>query len=90
MIKFNKHHVIDTETKIKARVHYSVDNRVDGRKCVTLYTKSCLEPLGDVLAAEYVNNSDSMTDYFENGRAVLFEGNRLYLAARERAESLRK
>ena len=32
MIKFNKYNVTNTETKEKARVWYSLNNRVDGRK----------------------------------------------------------
>jgi len=32
MIKFNKYNVSDGQNK--ARVHYSLDNRIDGRKFV--------------------------------------------------------
>jgi hypothetical protein len=85
MIKFNKHNIRDTKSGIKARVHYSVDNRIDGRKCVTLYAKSCLEPLHQVISDGYINDTDIMTDYFDNGRVVLFEDNPLYPAARSRA-----
>lgn len=48
MIKFNKHNVTDTETKIKARVLYSLDNRIDGRKCVTIYAKDYDRSLGKI------------------------------------------
>jgi len=85
-IKFNKHNVRNTKTGIKARVHYSLDNRYDKKKCVTLYAKSCLEPLSAVISDGYINNTDLQSDYFENGRVVLFENHPLYLAARERAE----
>lgn len=87
-VKFNKHHVTNGTTK--ARCWYSLDNRVDNRKCVTIYHKDYTNALGEVFAdttAEYVNNTDSMTDYFEKGRVVLFEGDALYAAARERAEA---
>jgi len=85
MIKFNKHNVANTESKEKARVHYNVDNRIDGRKCVTIYAKDYNGALGKIFAAEYVNNSESMTDYFETGKVVLFEDHKLYAAARARA-----
>lgn len=86
MIKFNKHNVTDTETKIKARVLYSLDNRIDGRKCVTIYAKDYDRSLGKIFN-EYENDTDTMTDYFDEGRVVLFEDHILYAKARERAES---
>ena len=86
MIKFNKHHI--TNGAVKSRVHYSLDNRVDGRKCVTIYAKDYDGSLGRILSDDYVNNSDSMTDYFEKGRVVLFADHPLYSMARVRAESI--
>lgn len=83
-IKFNKYYV--TNGTVRARVHYSLDNRTDGRKCVTMYAKDYSGKLGVVLADAYKNDSDSQTDYFETGKAVLFEGHPLYIAARTRAE----
>ena len=85
MIKFNKHHV--TNGEVKARCFYSLDNRVDGRKCVTIYAKDYDRNLGRVLGEAYVNDTDSASDYFDQGRAVLFEGHELYAAARARAEA---
>jgi hypothetical protein len=85
MIKFNKYNVTDTETKIKARVFYSIDNRIDGKKCVTLYAKDYDRALGKIFSNEYKNESDSMTDYFDEGHVVLFENHPLYTSARERA-----
>jgi len=84
MIKFNKHHVVNTETKEKARIYYSLDNRIDNRKCVTLYAKDYTDALGKIFP-EYRNDSDSQSDYFEKGRAVLFVGHPLYTAARKAA-----
>lgn len=84
MIKFNKHHV--TNGIVKARCHYSLDNRVDGRKCVTIYAKDYTGELGQVFADGYVNDTDTMTDYFEKGRVVLFADHPLYAVARQRAE----
>lgn len=85
MIKFNKFNVTNTATKDKARIHYSVDNRIDGRKCVTMYAKDYSGSLGRVFDDEYQDNTDITTDYFEKGKAVLFEDHPLYPAARERA-----
>ena len=87
MIKFNKVHVIDTDTKIKAKVFYSTSARVDGRDCVTLYAKTYDRNLGALFANEYANASDSMTDYFETGKVRLFSDHPLYAAALARAEA---
>jgi len=87
MVKFNKFNVKNTETKESARVHYSLDNRVDGRKCVTIYAKDYDRKLGKILQNEYKNETDSMTDYFDKGNATLFEDSPLYAQARKRAEA---
>lgn len=86
-IKFQKHYVQNAETKAKCRVWYSLDNRADGRKCVTIYAKDYGGELGAILGDSYINDSDLMSDYFDKGRAVLFEGHPLYAAARARAEA---
>lgn len=84
MIKFNKFNV--TNGKDKARVHYSLDNRTDGRQCVTIYSKDYDRALGRVFSGdEYINNTDTMTDYFDKGRVVLFADHPLYADARARA-----
>ena len=85
MVKFNKFNV--TNGTAKARVHYSVDNRTDGRKCVTIYAKDYTDGLGAFpeLRDAYKNDTDMMTDYFDKGRVVLFEDHPLYAAARARA-----
>ncbi len=85
MIRFNRYHVTNGTTK--ARVHYCLDNRIDGRKCVTMYAKDYTGALGRLLAESYSNNTDMMTDYFEKGKAVLFEGHPLYASARARVEA---
>ena len=86
MIKFNKYNVTNTETKAKARVSYSLDNRTDGRKCVTIYAKDYNRTLGLVFGNEYKNETDTMTDYFDAGKVNLFEDHPQYAAARKRAE----
>ena len=85
MIKFNQHNVTDTTTKTKARVTYSLDNRGNDRPCVTLYAKDYANALGKIIQDAYRNDTDSMTDYFETGRVVLFADHPLYAAAREAA-----
>lgn len=84
-IKFNKHNVRHIESNKKARIHYSLDNRIDGRKCVTLYEKDNQRNLHEIFS-DAINNSDMMTDYSEASRVVLFEDNPFYQIARETAE----
>jgi len=86
-VKFNRYHVTNGTTK--ARVSYSLDNRADRRACVTLYAKDYTGALGVVLSECYKDETDYNTDYFDKGKAVLFEGHPLYAAARARAEQLR-
>lgn len=86
MIKFNKFNV--TNGTDKAKVHYSLDNRFDGRACVTIYAKDYDRSMGRIFDGEYTNNTDTMTDYFDKGRVVLFADHALYAAARARAEDV--
>ena len=85
-IKFRKHYV--TNGVDKARVRYSMDNRIDGRKCVTIYDKDYGRALGRVLKNGYKNETDSMTDYFDKGHVNLFEDSKYYVEARKVAETL--
>lgn len=88
-IKFNKYNI--TNGTVKARVWYSLDNRVDGRSCVTIYAKDYSNlALEEIFAGETINNTDTMTDYFEKSRVVLFPDHPFYSAARARAESCRR
>lgn len=87
MIKFNTYNVRNTESNVKARIHYSLDNHVSRKPVVTLYAKDYSGDLGKVFAAEYVNDTDSQTDYFDKGRVRLFENHPLYKAARAVAEA---
>ncbi len=86
-IRFNKYYVTDGTTK--ARCSYSLDNRCDGRKCVTIYGKDYEHRgnVGAIFPDEVQNNTDSQTDYFEKDRVVLFEDHPHYAAARKRAEA---
>lgn len=76
MIKFKKFYV--TDGTVKAKVRYSLDNRGDRKKCVTLWAKDYDRDLGKIFPEIYQNETDSMTDYFEKGRVVIFEDNPLY------------
>lgn len=84
MVKFQKFYVTDGTTK--ARVSYHLDNRGDKLKCVTMYAQDYTRELSTIFEDNYVNNSDSQTDYFEKGRVVLFETHPEYQKARARAE----
>jgi len=85
MIKFQKYYVADTDQQLKARVHYSVDNRCDGRECVTIYAKDYSNELGQIFPANFKDDTDIMTDYIEKGRVVLFPNSPHYETARTRA-----
>jgi hypothetical protein len=56
---------------------YSHVTLIDGRTCVTLYAKSILTGLPAQLRP--INNSDMMTDYFENDHVRFFEGSAEYV-----------
>ena len=63
MIKFNKYNVVDTETKEKARVHYSAFKMTStGEDCVTLYAKDYDNDLYEIFGELFEDNSDIMTD----------------------------
>ncbi len=83
-VRFLKFCVTDGTTK--ARVHYGLDNRADGRKCVTIYSQDYGTALGHLIPDGYENHTDLQTDYFDKGHVDLTENHPLYAAARARAE----
>jgi hypothetical protein len=83
MIKFQKFYV--TNGTEKARVWYSKSARIDGRKAVTIYAKDYDRALGRIFVDGYRNDTDTMTDYFDEGSVVLFDDHPLYAAALSRA-----
>ena len=86
MIKFNKFYV--TNGVIKARVFYCLENRRDGRKCVTIYAKDYDRSLGKIFPDVYENDTEKVYGTHEGLlRLRLFENHPLYQAARDRAES---
>ena len=82
MIKLNKHNVVNTETGAKARVHYSAFVTTEGRACVTLYGKEYSDKLAPVFGSAE-NDSDSMSDYFEEDKFRIYEDSPLYAKALE-------
>jgi hypothetical protein len=85
-IKFNKYNVTDGTTK--ARVHYGLDNRTDGKSCVTIREKDYEKNLRILFPELYKNDTDMQTDYFEHGRVNLFEDHPLYKIARDHVEKI--
>jgi len=87
-IKFLAFCVKNTETGKTARVHYSLDNRTDGRKCVTVYARDYGHAIGEIFngVASYKNDTDSMTDYFDKGTVRIFETDGIYTEARAAVE----
>ena len=71
---------------MKARVHYSAHTDSNGRKCVTIYSKDYDRALGEIFAAGYKNDTDTMTDYFDKGRVTIYEGHPLYEKAMGRVK----
>lgn len=61
------------------KVFYSVDNRCDGKECVTIYERSDnyhQRIPSDLFCIE--NDTDIMTDYFDNDSAEVFPDHPLY------------
>lgn len=91
-IKFQKFYV--TNGVDKARVSYSdgpifqkqPDGTLQLRPCITLYAKDYSRNLGKIFADGYVNDTDYMTDYFDEGRVRIFPGDELYPAAKARCD----
>ena len=85
-IKFRQYYVAND--LFNAKVSYSLDNRIDKRKCVTIYARDWCRNLRHVFQDGYINESDLMTDYIEQGHVVLFEDNKHYQEARKMAEMI--
>jgi hypothetical protein len=80
-IKFNKYHIIDTDTKVKARAKYIACGRIDGRRSVRVYARDYDDNLGKIFGNLYKNETDILTDYFEKGHVTFFEDSPFYLDA---------
>lgn len=84
MIKFNKYHV--TNGEIKARVKYNHSVLINGKECVTLYAKDWDRSLGKIFK-EYQNDTDSQSDYFEQGLVRIYKDSPYFEIAKKRAAS---
>ncbi len=81
-IRLMKHYVTDGTTK--ARCSYSHFKALSsGLFCVTIYEKDYARNLHKIFS-DAENNSDGMTDYFENSHIRIYENNPLYEAALSR------
>lgn len=83
-VRFMKHYVIN-ESGNKCRVHYSVDNHISMKPCVTVYAKGYLDDLFAVFSDGVQNGTDTSSDHFEKDRIRFFEDSPFYSAARDRA-----
>lgn len=77
-VNFRKNYVECAETKVRARVWYSNGERCDGRTAVTLYEKPGIGHNLRKIFANFQNETDIMTDYFEDDKVTFFKGNPLY------------
>ena len=90
-ILFQMFGVKNADTGAKTRAHYSLDNRCDGRKCVTVYDRDYGHQLPKVfegVKVEYRNETDMMTDYFDKGSVTIFEEHEIYAEARAQVEKV--
>jgi hypothetical protein len=95
-IKFQKYYV--TNGTDKARVFYSHGQIYASprdaalgaagalRECVTLYAKDYDRTLGKIFGDRYENNTDTMSDYIDEGHVRIFPGDPLYAAALARCK----
>jgi hypothetical protein len=75
-VKFNKYFV--TNGVLKSKVHYSPNIMArGGAKCITVYERGYTNNLHKILD-NVRNDSDIMTDYFEEDRRTYIEGSKEY------------
>ena len=86
MIKFNLFSVTNGAHKVK--IWYSLDNHVDGKKCVAIYAIDYGSQLRGMFPVETENHTDITIDYFERDKVRFLEDHPLYLAARTTADKL--
>jgi len=85
MIKVRKY-FIESEDGKKVKVHYWLDGRRDGKKCVAI----CAKEYGNQLTflPNVKNNTDIQVDYFEKDVAYIFEDDALYAEIRPQVEKI--
>lgn len=89
-IQFNLYNVKHLVLGLTVKVWYSLDSRVDGRNCITIYAKGYNHQLGQIFngVGEYKNDTDMMTDYFDKGTVRIFETDAIYAEARKAVEAI--
>jgi hypothetical protein len=75
-----------TDGAHKARVHYSAGRCYNGKMSVTLYAQNFRSDLGKIFPGHYKNDTDSQSDYYDQGRVEIYEDHPLYAAAIARSE----
>lgn len=87
MLKFNLHHILNTETKDKIKVSYSINESREGVAYVAIYAKNYgVQFVG--LIAGATNDSDCMTDYFQTDCVMLTKGHEHFEAALATAKAI--
>ena len=86
MIRFNLFSVTNGAHKVK--VWYSLDNHIDGKKCVIIYAKEFGSQLRGIFPSETENLTEIEIDYFEKDKVRFLEDHPLYQAARTTADKL--
>lgn len=82
MIKFNKYNVTDTTSKISTKVSYTLRVDGNGKNIVRI----CDKGYGLLkIFPKATNNSDSMTDYFEDTTMSFKSGDEYYNESLEQA-----
>ena len=77
MLKFNMYNITDTETGLKVKVRYMHTNDIHGKMRVWIREDGYGQELFK-LFDNAQNNSESMTDYFEETRVIFYEGHPYY------------
>lgn len=73
---FHKYYI--TNGTDKTRVHYSPNvSTSTGKNCITAYSKDYNHNLSKIFS-DVRNDSDIMTDYFEEDRVTFLEGSKEY------------
>lgn len=73
-ITFHKHYVTNGTDKARVRYsYYGITSPYEPKKSITMYEKDYERNLGKVFT-NVENDSDSMTDYFEENRVRVYEG----------------
>lgn len=78
MIKFNKYNIVDTETGLKVRVHYSFNSDKEGLNPYIYISQKDWDKNLLKIFAHAKNNSDGREDYFETSHVRIYPGDKNY------------